>query len=225
MRFPTRIRPLRAAKRRCIFCHPPRTEARGFQRGTARRLYVPVGNFPPVRWGSAGRYRVRARCVGPTRGVLYSASVRTRYPIAPCIPFVSERRRGCTWSHLSARPGTSRAIGLPDLSATVGRHKRARVVFCLPHCHGLGDALAGTVWWPSSSRRIPIQPPVFARCAYHAVRCQTTYFRRLCPQCWIHSPPRTVELSPRFSIIRTTTSSHSPGPTGRPLKPLFNTRS
>jgi hypothetical protein len=41
--------------------------------------------------------------------------------------------------------GHGRAIGLPALRATVGRHKRARVAFCLPCRHGLGDALSGTV--------------------------------------------------------------------------------
>ena len=114
------------------------------------------------------------------------ASNRTRYPLAPCIPFVSERRRGFPQSRVSPRPGTGRAIGLPALrvvrdgfavsssrkthrvfrTITVGRHNRARVAFCLPCRHGLGDALSGTVWWPSSSGRTPIQPPVFARCAY-----------------------------------------------------------
>ena len=56
-----------------------------------------------------------------------------------------------------------------------------------PSCHGgqaqssegcflpavsqrLGDALSGTVWWPSSSGRTPIEPPIFARFADHAKR-------------------------------------------------------
>ena len=121
---------------------------------------VPVGNFSPAERGPARRYRVRAHDVGPARDVAYSASVRTRYPRAACIPFVSERRRGYPRSQVSLRPGTGRAIGLPALYATVGRHKRARVAFCLPCCHGLGDALSGTVRWPSSSGRTPIQPPV-----------------------------------------------------------------
>ena len=65
--------------------------------------------------GPARQYQVRARYVGPARGVACCASIRTWYPLAPCIPFVSERRRGCPQSRVSPRSGTGRAIGLPAL--------------------------------------------------------------------------------------------------------------
>lgn len=66
----------------------------------------------------------------PARGVAYSASIRTRYPLAPCIPFISERRRGCPRSQVFPRPGTGRAIGLPALRATVGTIERGSLFAC-----------------------------------------------------------------------------------------------
>jgi len=169
----------------------PRTEARGVQRGTAGQSRLPAGNVSPTERGSGEAIpgscairRPRERCdvfgvhesealVQPIRTLcVLRTSVWTRYPRAPCILFVSERPRGCPRSQVSSRPGTARAIGLPALRATMGRHKRARVAFCLSCRHGLGDALSGTVWWPSSPGRTPIHPPVFACCAYLQIRCR-----------------------------------------------------
>ena len=120
----------------------PPCEAQGFHRVSADGSASPLATSRFPERLRRGDIRVRARYVGPTRGVVDSASIRTPYPLAPHIPFVSERRRGCPRFQVSPRPGTGRAIGLPFLRTTAGRHKRARVAFCLPSCNGRGDALA-----------------------------------------------------------------------------------
>ena len=91
----------------------------------------------------------------PARGVAYSASIRTRYPLAPCIPLISGRPPVAGFPASGHGP-----CHRPACPSCHSGHNRARVAFCLPCRHGLGDALAGTVWWPSSSGRTPIQPPV-----------------------------------------------------------------
>jgi hypothetical protein len=87
--------------------------------------------------------------------------------VSPCRvhPLRLGETAGMPRSPLSERPGTGRAIGLPALrlvrdgeafsssrkthrvfrTTTVGRDNRARVAFCLPCRHSLGDALSGTV--------------------------------------------------------------------------------